>query len=97
MTIPELKTFAQDYLADKASWKGVPRELQSEERIIFEFILKLEEATVSNQQSAITDASVAHAVVGTGADVDVNAALDALGGKINAVIAALEGYGLVAQ
>lgn len=42
------------------------------------------------QSAAITDASVAHALNATFSDTEVEAALNALGGKINAVIAALE-------
>lgn len=49
-------------------------------------------------QAHITDASVAHSV--TGADTidqsDLEAALDALGGKVNAILAVLEEYKLVA-
>jgi muramoyltetrapeptide carboxypeptidase LdcA involved in peptidoglycan recycling len=41
----------------------------------------------------ITDAVVAHDVNAVFSDTEVEAALDALGGKINAVIAVLEQFG----
>ena len=46
--------------------------------------------------SAITDASVAHALNATFSDTEVEAALNALGTKINAIISALEAHGLIA-
>lgn len=46
-------------------------------------------------QAAIADASVAHALAATFSDTEVEAALNALGTKINAVIAALEAAGLL--
>lgn len=49
------------------------------------------------QQSAIADAVVAHDVNATFSDTEVEAALDALGVKINAVIAALEAHGILAS
>lgn len=49
------------------------------------------------QASNITDASVAHALNSTFSDTEAEAALDALGGKINAIIAALEGVGILAS
>lgn len=39
---------------------------------------------------ALTDASVAHALNATFSDVEVEAALNALGAKVNAIIAALK-------
>ena len=47
--------------------------------------------------AAITDASVAHALNATFSDTEVEGALDALGGKINSIIAALEAAGIVAE
>lgn len=49
-----------------------------------------------NIQSNITDASVAHALNATFDDTEVEAALDALGTKINAVLTALDGFGVTA-
>jgi hypothetical protein len=46
--------------------------------------------------SAIADASEAHALNATFSDTEVEAALDALGAKINAVILALETAGILA-
>jgi len=48
------------------------------------------------QSAAIADASEAHALAGTFDDAEVEAALDALGGKVNAIIAALENAGILA-
>lgn len=48
------------------------------------------------QAAHITDASVAHALNSTFSDTEVEAALDALGTKINAILDALEGAGIVA-
>lgn len=48
------------------------------------------------QASAITDASVAHALNATFSDTEVEAALNALGTKMNSVIAALRGTGIIA-
>jgi hypothetical protein len=45
--------------------------------------------------AAIADASVAHALNSTFSDVEVEAALDAIGGKVNSIIAALEGAGIL--
>lgn len=49
------------------------------------------------QQSAITDASEAHALNASFSDTEAEAALNALGAKINAIIAALEAHGLIAS
>lgn len=49
------------------------------------------------QASAIADADVAHALNATFSDTEVEGALDALGGKINSIIAALEGAGILAS
>lgn len=47
------------------------------------------------QQPAITDASVAHALNSSFTDTEVESALNALGGKINSIIAVLEAYGFI--
>lgn len=49
------------------------------------------------QATKITDASVAHDVNSTFSDTEVEAALNALGTKINALIDALEGFGVSAS
>lgn len=48
------------------------------------------------QAAKITDASVAHALNSTFSDTEVEAALNALGTKINLIIDALEGAGISA-
>lgn len=52
---------------------------------------------VSTQQATIADASVAHALNSTFSDTEVEAALNALGVKINAILTALEAHGLLAD
>ena len=52
---------------------------------------------ISEQVATIADAVVAHDVNATFSDTEVEAALDALGVKINAVIAALDAHGLTAD
>jgi len=49
------------------------------------------------QGSAIADAVVAHDINATFSDTEVEATLDALGVKINAIIAALEAAGILAS
>lgn len=46
--------------------------------------------------AAITDASTAHALNATFSDTEVEAALNALGTKINAILAALEAADVIA-
>jgi len=55
-------------------------------------------ATVASgtQVTGIADASTAHALNATFSDTEVEAALDALGTKMNLIIAALEAYGIAA-
>ncbi len=48
---------------------------------------------VGTQQSNIADADVAHDINATFSDTEVEAALDALGTKINSLIAAMEHFG----
>jgi len=49
------------------------------------------------QATKIADASTAHALNSTFSDTEVEAALNALGTKINALIDALEGFGVSAS
>lgn len=49
------------------------------------------------QAAHIADAVVAHALNETFSDTEVEGALDALGVKINAILAALEGAGILAS
>jgi hypothetical protein len=50
-----------------------------------------------SQATKIADASTAHALNSTFSDTEVEAALNALGTKINAIIDALEGFGVSAS
>lgn len=52
---------------------------------------------ISSQQTLVTDASVAHDVNAVFSDTEVEAALNALGTKINAVLDILEAHGLMAD
>jgi hypothetical protein len=54
-------------------------------------------AVLATQAANITDASTAHALNATFSDTEVETALNALGTKINAILAALEGAGIVAS
>lgn len=49
------------------------------------------------EQAAITDASTAHALNAAFSDVEVEAALNALGTKINLILAALRAFNIVAE
>lgn len=53
------------------------------------------ETSVGLDQTAIANASVAHALNATFSDTEVEAALNALGGKVNALIAALVAAGIL--
>lgn len=53
------------------------------------------EGGVGQDNEAITDASVAHALNSTFSDTEVEAALNALGTKINAVLDVLRNNGIV--
>ena len=52
---------------------------------------------LSTQQALVADAVVAHALNATFSDTEVEAALDALGVKINAVLDVLEAHGLMSD
>lgn len=54
------------------------------------------EQTVGLTGAAIADAVVAHAINATFADTEVEAALNALGVKINAILAVLRTNGIIA-
>jgi hypothetical protein len=50
---------------------------------------------IGEAQAHITDASVAHALNASFSDTEAEAALNALGGKVNAILLVLEAHGLV--
>lgn len=60
-------------------------------------IAEVIEASVGLTGAAITDASVAHALNSTFSDTEVEAALNALGGKVNAILAVLRTNGIIAE
>lgn len=51
---------------------------------------------LTNRQSAISDASTAHALNAVFSDTEAEAALNALGTKVNAILAVLRTHGLIA-
>lgn len=57
----------------------------------------LSRGLITSRQDNVADASVAHALNSTFSDVEVEAALNALGVKINAVLDVLEAHGLMVQ
>lgn len=71
----------------------VPNILHEED--VREVIQDEIETSVGLDQTAIADASIAHALNATFSDTEVEAALNALGGKINALIAALVAAGIL--
>lgn len=58
------------------------------------FRMKFEDS-VGKTGTAITDASVAHALNATFSDTEAEAALNALGGKINSILAVLRTNGII--
>ncbi len=50
---------------------------------------------VAAENAAITNASVAHALNSTFSDTEVEAALNAVGVKVNAILAALRSSGII--
>lgn len=50
---------------------------------------------ISDAQAFVSDANTAHALSATFTDTEVEAALDALGVKINAILDILEAHGLM--
>lgn len=71
----------------------VPNILHEED--VREVIQDEIETSVGLDQTAIANASVAHALNATFSDTEVEAALNALGGKVNALIAALVAAGIL--
>lgn len=55
------------------------------------------EAGVGLTGAAITNANVAHALNATFSDTEVEAALNALGGKVNSILAVLRTNGIIAE
>lgn len=49
------------------------------------------------RKAHIVDASAAHTIDATFSNTEVKAALDALGGKVNLILAALEEFGITAS
>jgi len=71
----------------------VPNILHEED--VREVIQDEIETSVGLDQTAIANASVAHALNASFSDTEVEAALNALGGKVNALIAALVAAGIL--
>lgn len=81
-----------DKIVDALHSGKVPAELTALDSIT-------DGATIANGTTVanITDASVAHDLNATFSDTEVEAALDALGAKINSIIAALEAFNIAAS
>lgn len=60
-----------------------------------EVIEEVIESGVGATGDAITNASVAHALNSTFSDTEAEAALNALGGKINSILAVLRANGII--
>lgn len=71
----------------------VPNILHEED--VREVIQDEIETSVGLDQTPIANASVAHALNASFSDTEVEAALNALGGKVNALIAALVAAGIL--
>lgn len=56
---------------------------------------KNQRALIGQQQALVTDANTAHALNATFSDTEVEAALNALGVKINALLDIVEAHGLM--
>lgn len=56
---------------------------------------KFDKPLIGVQQALVADASVAHALNATFSDTEVEAALNALGVKINALLDIVEAHGLM--
>lgn len=61
------------------------------------FADKNSKGLIANRQTLVADAVVAHALNSTFSDTEAEAALNALGVKINAILDILEAHGLMAD
>lgn len=86
VTYAKIQDVTADRILGRLTSDGVVSEMTAAQ--VFAFII--------TQQSNITDASTAHALNATFSDTEVEAALDALGTKINAILSALDGAGITA-
>ena len=77
--------------------KGQPVPLDGGGNLTVPAGIGLHGQTAPAQAATIADASEAHALNAVFDDVEVETALDALGVKLNAVLAALEGVGITAD
>jgi hypothetical protein len=90
VTYAKIQDVAADRILGRLSTAGVATELTAAQ------VATLLGAATGTQQANITDASVAHALNATFSDTEVEAALDALGAKINLILDALDAYGMTA-
>ena len=58
---------------------------------------KNQKGMIANRQALVADAVVAHALNSTFSDTEAEAALNALGIKVNAILDILEAHGLMAD
>lgn len=77
------------------SYQGKVYRKQGGDELVVESGGKITAA--GTQASAVADAETSHALNATFSDTEVEAALDDIGTKLNAIIAALEGVGILAS
>ena len=105
VTLAKVEEIAADRILGRLTDAGSPQELTAAQLVA---LLRSENwaftgdigffgTAAISQPPHITDAVTAHALNATFSDTEVEAALDALGAKINAVIALLESLGLKAS
>lgn len=100
VTYAKIQDVAADRILGRLTSAGVVTELTAADLVSlleaegWEFAGTL--TFPGNIQSNITDASEAHALNAVFDDTEVEAALDALGVKINAILTALDGFGVTA-
>ncbi len=98
VTYAKIQNVAADRILGRLTDVGVVTELTAADLVS---ILEAEDWAFAgtltfpgNIQSNITDASETHALNAVFDDTEVEAALDALGVKINAILTALDGFGV---
>jgi hypothetical protein len=105
VTLAQLADFTADRILGRLTSAGVPQELTAAQVVsllqavdwAFSGDVGFYGKAPITQPAHITNASIAHSLNATFDDTEVEAALNALGGKINSIIAVLETLGLKAD
>lgn len=87
------KTLSERIVDSAGTGKSDPAELSA----LVDSVVAGDTIAAGTQVATITDASVAHALNATFSDVEVETALNALGTKINLILAALEEFNIAAS